>query len=447
MSEKYSLNSSAILRSEPQYYNTYVVFDYNKVRTEFLTNKEFRVLEYIYHKPATIDEIFKKVGMEFKRCKEFLKRMKQLGFIDVNIDRSKYWWPKRVKDKDDKVYKKFPIPLLSAPTSVDVFITSRCNLNCVHCFSSRNEKSKYDLSIEDLKSIFNQLEELGVLQVRINGGEPLLHPEMHEIFNMLKEKRFRKVILTNGTMLDEEMIRLLKDSKVTPTISIDDSETEEHDLFRKSKGSFSRTIEGLKLLQKNEVQYGINCCLNNRNLKRCEKIINLAIKYGAYRIAFLDLKPSDRLRANEVWIPSYNEYQNAMPDLIAARFVYKKKIDISLDAFLHCYPLSECTLEAKRGYISCKAGRTGFSIGADGSIYPCNLVLYDQNWNMGNIKDERMSSIWFSEKWLYFRGGVKRRDIKKCKDCEDFIDCKDFYCRLISYTTNGDFFGPHPKCS
>ena len=446
MSEKYSLDTSAILRSEPQYYNTYVVFDYKKVRTEFLTDEEFRTLEHIYHKPATIGEISKKVGMEFNKCEKFLKRMKQLGFIKANVDSSKGWRPKRVK-ANKALHKRFPIPFLSAPTSVDVFITSRCNLNCVHCFSSRDEKSKHDLSIEDLKSIFNQLEELGILQVRINGGEPLLHPEVHEIFNTLKERRFRKVILTNGTMLDEEMVNLLKDSKVTPTISIDDSDAEEHDLFRKSKGSFNRIIEGLKILQKNEVQYGINCCLHKRNLKRCEKIISLAIKYGACRIAFLDLKLSDRLKANEVWIPSYNEYQNAMFDLIAARIVYKGKIDISLDAFLHCYPLSECVLEAERGYISCKAGRTGFSIGVDGSIYPCNLVLYDQKWNMGNIKDERIRNIWFFKKWLYFRGGVKRSDLNKCKDCKDFIECKDFYCRLISYITNGDFLGPHPKCS
>ncbi|MCW3974658.1 MAG: hypothetical protein NWE86_00230 [Candidatus Bathyarchaeota archaeon] len=51
------------------------------------------------------------------------------------------------------------------------------------------------------------------------------------------------------------------------------------------------------------------------------------------------------------------------------------------------------------------------------------------------------------KKWIYFRGGVKRSDIKKCKDCEDFIECKDFYCRLISYIIKGDFFGPYPKCS
>lgn len=45
MRQKLMLSSRVILRSEPQYYETMVIFDYRKVSTEFLTEEEYRVLE------------------------------------------------------------------------------------------------------------------------------------------------------------------------------------------------------------------------------------------------------------------------------------------------------------------------------------------------------------------------------------------------------------------
>jgi uncharacterized protein len=62
------------------------------------------------------------------------------------------------------------------------------------------------LSIQELKSIFNQLERMGVMEVRLTGGEPLLHPEIRTLLAIIQKKRFRKVMITNGTLLDEDIV-------------------------------------------------------------------------------------------------------------------------------------------------------------------------------------------------------------------------------------------------
>jgi radical SAM protein with 4Fe4S-binding SPASM domain len=407
--------------------------------TEFLSEEEFRALEYIYDKPADLKIISKEAGMNYEKCEKFLRRMAKLRFVQLGVGNLKVKPPKRVK-VNPEVYSKFDIPFLSAPTSVD-----RCNLNCVHCFSSV-EEGTYELSINDLDSIFNQLESMGVLEVRINGGEPFLHPEIDKILLTLKEKRFRKVILTNGTLLDEKMITLLKESETIPTVSLDDSKMEEHDNFRGVRGSFESIIQALELLQKSGIQYGINCCLNKRNLSRYREIIDIAVRYGAYRIAFLDLKIVGRMRSHTEWVPSYREYQEAMFNLIIDRLGYRRRIDVALDVFLHCQSLKESTLEAAKGYVSCKAGKTTLSIDSKGFVYPCNLVLSDSKWNMGNVKNKKIWDIWFSQDWLFFRGGVKISDLQKCKDCKNLTRCKDFHCRLLPYVINNNLFGPHPRC-
>jgi len=442
---KYSLSSSVVLRSEPQYYDTYAVFDYKKVETEFLTKEEYMILENIRNEPKTVPEISEELKIDSKTCEEFLKRMTKREYVKEGGESSETVLLEREKINSE-LFKEFSLPFLSAPTSVDVFITSRCNLKCVHCFANGDMRLSNELSAGDLESIFNQLERMGVFEVRITGGEPLLHHEIEKVILTLRQRRFRKVILTNGTLLDETIVKLLNESKVIPTISLDDSNAQGFDLFRGVKGAFNRTIAALELLQRSGVEYGINCCLHRGNLDRYENIITLAEKYGARRLAFLHLEPVGRMKNNLKFLPSYEEYETMMPVLSLARSRHRR-IDVSLDVFLHCYPLKESILEAKKGFISCQTGKSKMSIGSDGFIYPCNTVISDPHWRMGNIRTEKISDIWFSARWAFFRGDVMIKNLQKCRECSKRAKCQDFYCRLLPYATSGNLFGPHPKCA
>ncbi len=442
----FSLAPTIIVRCEPQYYGTYAAFDYRTVRAELLSEDEYRILEYVYANPSEATKISGDLAIEHDKCERFLDRMTKLRYVQVNADLPAVNTYRR-KIVDPELQKQFPLPFLSAPSSVDVFITSRCNLHCVHCFSSIDDGRTIDLSLEEVESLLDQLEALRVLEIRINGGEPLLHPHIDKILNILKQKRLRKVIVTNGTLLDEARIRLLSESDIIPTVSIDGSNAQEHDFFRGSDGSFQRTVASLKLLQKHRFQYGINCCLHRGNLKSHRQIIELAIRNGASRIAFLDLKTSLRMSRSSISVPSQTEYERILPELMLDRVRYARKIDVALDTFLTCKPLEEAFRELKRGYISCYAGRSRLSIDSNGSVYPCNLVLTEPKWSMGSIRTEQLSDIWHSRKWWFFRGGVKTSDLLKCKDCKRLAKCEDVYCRVVPYLTSGDPLAPHPKCS
>jgi radical SAM protein with 4Fe4S-binding SPASM domain len=432
-----------VLRAEPQYYGTYVAFDYVKAQTEFLDEDEFKILNHLLDRTANIEEVARDTKISPRKCAKFLRRALKSELVRKNEVTTEAFPPKRT-EINPELFARFPIPILSAPSSVDVFITSRCNLKCVHCFSATNEAA--DLSLENLKSIFNQLEKMGVLEVRINGGEPLLHPNIGKVLQMLERRRFRKVILTNGTLLNDEIAKQLKKSSITPTVSLDDSDAGGHDLFRGLDGTFEKTLVGLKTLQKNGVQYGINCCLHAKNLNKIENIVNLAAEQGAYRIAFLNLKQLGRMRNHKEWVPLQREYEVSVAHLMISKAKHRK-IDVSLDAFLSCPVLRETAFEAKKGYISCKAGRTTMSIFSDGLVYPCNSVVGDPKWIMGNSKNETLTDVWFSNNWAFFRGAVKTSNLKKCRDCKEIKKCKDVYCRLLPYATTGDPFGPSPKCS
>jgi radical SAM protein with 4Fe4S-binding SPASM domain len=201
----------------------------------------------------------------------------------------------------------------------------------------------------------------------------------------------------------------------------------------------------MTLLQKHGVMYGINCCLNKKNLNRIQDIIDLSTEYGASRIAFLDLKPIGRMRNNTEWLPSNAEYEAALKKLFVAR-AKNPEIEVSVDAYLHCYPMQESVALAKKGVVSCRAGISRASIGYDGTVYPCNLVVGDPRWAMGNLKEASLEQIWFMPKWLFFRGQTKIGDLKDCGGCKNRGGCLDLYCRLLPYAATGDVYSAHLKC-
>jgi radical SAM protein with 4Fe4S-binding SPASM domain len=445
MPNKFTLIPHIILRAEPQYYDTYIAFDRNGTRTEFLTIKEYSLLDYLHSHSGTADEISLALSLPPKECKKLLKQLLRRKLIQIENYNDV---PNKIErvGTNSQLFRDFDIPFLSAPSSVDIFVTSRCNLRCIHCFSARDETNFVDLEINDFIHLIDELESLGILEIRINGGEPLTHPDIKEILGSFKGRTMRRVMITNGTLLNDEIIDLIKESEVIPTVSLDDHRDYAHDKFRGVKGAFKATLRGLTLLKQHEVQFGINTCLHRGNIGKFNKIIKLAKQLGAYRIAFLDLKRTGRMLRNQNWIPSREEYDRTKRYLDLSKAI-TEDIDISTDIFIHCPPLEESIKEGERGYISCSAGKARMSIDSDGGVYPCNMVLGDPNWNMGNVLQEEISDIWFSERWAFFRGKVKMKDLTTCFKCRDRDDCQDLYCRLYPYLVSGDPYGPSPDCN
>ena len=90
-------------------------------------------------------------------------------------------------------------------------ITRRCDLNCSYCYQTSDSSSD--------KTLFQIEKELiTILRLRktdtilISGGEPLLHPELERIVNMVSAHHVKPVLLTNGNSLNEDKVRSLKKS-------------------------------------------------------------------------------------------------------------------------------------------------------------------------------------------------------------------------------------------
>ena len=91
-----------------------------------------------------------------------------------------------------------------------ISITSACNMKCVYCHNEGN-KIINQLSKDDIEKLIKNSYDLGLEQVRLTGGEPLIHKEIYDICQMLAEKYHLKVgINTNIVEIDKLMYMIKK---------------------------------------------------------------------------------------------------------------------------------------------------------------------------------------------------------------------------------------------
>lgn len=149
------------------------------------------------------------------------------------------------------VAKEFHIPLaIKDKRSIEtatIHITDGCNLRCKTCYKGAEKARADEMSTNDWIIFLRQFAELGGKIVTVSGGEPLERADCLEILETAKQLGLQVVLLTNGTLINEENARRIVKSCAEVQISIDGPNRETNDSIR-GEGSYKLAIEALKLV-------------------------------------------------------------------------------------------------------------------------------------------------------------------------------------------------------
>ena len=120
-------------------------------------------------------------------------------------------------------------------------VTKQCNLKCLHCYAKATAGAAPDeLSLSEGLSLLSDLKDFGVPVVLFSGGEPLMRPDLPELVAWTVSHGMRAVISTNGTLIDRERARQLRDLGLSYVgISLDGTAAT-HDRFRGETGGLCR---------------------------------------------------------------------------------------------------------------------------------------------------------------------------------------------------------------
>ncbi len=137
------------------------------------------------------------------------------------------------------------------PFKLWLYTNYDCNLRCAYCVAqSSPTASKRALGLENVKRLVDEAIALYFTDLFFTGGEPFI---LDEIYAMLAyaSARARTTVLTNGMLLRGtrlEKLVAIKNPNLILQVSLDGDTADSHDAYR-GKGSWSKTVEGIRLLQ------------------------------------------------------------------------------------------------------------------------------------------------------------------------------------------------------
>ena len=95
--------------------------------------------------------------------------------------------------------------------TIQIHPTRKCNLSCLHCYSSSAPHLKNELNINALKKFLPYAFEHGFNNISISGGEPFMYSGLEELLIFSKSLGFQNTVASNGMLLhSEKNKRILK---------------------------------------------------------------------------------------------------------------------------------------------------------------------------------------------------------------------------------------------
>ena len=154
-------------------------------------------------------------------------------------------------------------------------ITTHCNMSCPGCYRGCDQKdgSERHLSMAEIETDLRRLVQLRNCQtITISGGEPLLHPQIPEVVALVRSMGMSSLVLTNGKLLCEDLLRKLKNAGLTGLIIRVDSlreGTRERESalneLRREHVDLVRSVGGLFL--------GFTCVVDRTNVAQIPDVI------------------------------------------------------------------------------------------------------------------------------------------------------------------------------
>ncbi len=280
-----------------------------------------------------------------------------------------------------------------------IHVSNDCNLRCIYCYAcggdygTQRTLMSMDMLHIALDRFFQHYEHIGSLQ--IFGGEPLMNfPAVREICAYVAEneaktgKKTKVAIVTNGTLINDEFIELVKKYKMGVTISYDGEEKTNDQLriFPNHAGSSS------VILQKAKALYDATGEPNTIEVTYTQLHVENHVGIPGIVRRIRELLPNVGIHL----VPVYGEEgapytlkdYGMFPDSVDAMFQGDRKDAPLYSLVQHIFEgLSEH--DPDNLYI-CGAGVGTLSVSVEGEVYPCFMFTNMKALSLGNVQDEQV---------------------------------------------------------
>lgn len=304
------------------------------------------------------------------------------------------------------------------------YLTKGCNLKCRHCwieppYQSVGKVQTY-LPVEVFRSIVSQALPLGLISVKLTGGEPFLHPNIKSILDIVLDEGVSFSIETNGVLCTHELAEHVGSSsnKVCVSVSIDGCDAGTHDWMRGVSGSFEKAIAGLNNLVRAGVSTQIIMSVTKRNKDQIADVVSLAERLGAKSVKLNPVQPTARGAAmhNSEETLSIQELV-AIGKYIDNTMSFSNSIKVIYSRPLAFSPLASILGSSENGCGVCSILHI-LGVLADGSYALCGIGETMPELIFGHAETDPLDIVWNNSKVLSdLREGLPGKLRGICRDC------------------------------
>jgi MoaA/NifB/PqqE/SkfB family radical SAM enzyme len=356
----------------------------------------------------------------------------------------------RLEDNTNGIHLHRPVTHLAR---IYIEPTNRCNLECVTCIRHSWDEPLGDMTSSTFSRILEGIKDLPAPPSIFLGGlgEPLSHPHIVDMVKGLKSTGAEIELITNGTLLSQDLSKQLIDAGLDMLwVSLDGATPESYkdvrlgaalpevisnlQQFRRIRYASLLNFGGLDMLLKPQI--GVVFVAMKRNIKDLPDVFRLASHLGSLHFLVTNVLPHTRDMEDEIL------YSRAISDAIYTsapllRSLDFPKMDVSPDT-------REAIWHAMRGdhYLSFSGASFGvrnnrcpfiekgsLAIRWDGDVSPCLALLHDHkaylhNYErslkrhaVGNVQDRNIGNIWNKPDYVTFRRRVQEFNFSPCVFC------------------------------
>ena len=317
-------------------------------------------------------------------------------------------------------------------TSFQIELTSKCNERCVHCYIPHKFKL-YNITDELYYSTLEQLSKMGVLSVTLSGGECMCHPKFKEYLRAAKDYDFYVNILSNLTLLDDEIIEIMKEGNVSSVqTSLYSMIPEHHDAITQLKGSFYKTRDNILKLIENDLPLHVSCPTMKGNKDDYGDVLRWChehkIRAQTDYIMMAQYNHETENLANRLTV---DEAGKVISDIMKDDVDYQTAI-LAPDFIQRC---NENQFNPERRL--CGVGISSCCMVANGNVYPCAGW---QEMVLGNLNDDTLENIWNNSEKIKWLRGLKMKDLGngECCKCDKAAFCAPCMVRNANESPTGN---------
>lgn len=368
---------------------------------------------------------------------QYILREEYFGKIIYDIEAAEVYINKSIPVSPDKIrhIRNAKKNILSAPLTVFLELTEKCNLSCKHCLNEPNSNAK--ISLAEWFSIIDQLYENGVFSVKITGGEPFIRSDIIQVLNYLDSKQISYIIYSNGTLINK-YINDLSELKYLSKLRISlDGPEKINDAIR-GKNTYKQVLETLVCLQEKNIPFEINYTITRSNYHEIETLgedLKRKGLDGKINLGFIKISGSAIHNLTECFVDP-----NDLNECTAYLASYIKD-QPQIKSF---YLLKQTYLDLFGKQFGCPAGKTNAVIKNNGNMFACGLFSGNKDLVCGNILNESLSKIWSGTKMDFIRN---LKPFEKCTTCPKFKNGCTGGCRGNALNFKNDIEGEDINCS